>query len=81
MTKAEATDLAIAHAAACADMSAALVEQVRDLKVEAALQSLVHIRNRHDKIAALLAELMPPLVRERKNEAAKKQCSSPTSKG
>jgi hypothetical protein len=61
-------------------MGNALVEQLRGLKLDSALQSLVHIRHRHDRVAGFIGELMPPAVREHKKPilALEETCSSPT---
>jgi hypothetical protein len=71
MTQAEANELAFFHASACLDLSFELLEQIRGLKADSAMETLVHIRARHDQMAAMLHVLMPPVIREAKKPTEK----------
>ena len=79
LTKEETVALMLAHAQAAADLDNALVEQLRGMKLDVALQSLVHIRHRHDQVAAFIGALMPPVVREHKKPILDEACSNRTS--
>jgi len=59
MSEVEKLAVMVAHAKAAADMSIALVDQLQELRVDAAMDSLVCIRHRHDLVAGMIGTLIP----------------------
>jgi hypothetical protein len=59
MSEAEKFAVMVSHAKAAADMSIALVAQLEEVRVDAAMDSLICIRHRHDLVAGLIGTLVP----------------------
>ena len=59
MTDREKIELMLAHAQAASDLSDALVEQLKGMNLDVAMESLVFIRHRHDQVAGLISQLLP----------------------